>query len=81
MAKLKNNFLEKVYKEESIYTRTYYYTCKQIEYYNGKTFVRPYIISRLPIEYVGTTRMLDKIFWEKVATTMDGKNFIRVREG
>ena len=36
-----------------------------------------FIIKRIDVNYVNTTRYLDKIFWETIAQTKDGKTFTR----
>lgn len=76
--KVKTEFLEKVFKENITYTKNYQY--KVFEYTaidENEEFYQFYIIKRIEINYVDTTRYLDKIFWETIAQTKDGKTFTR----
>ena len=76
--KLKKSFLEKVLKEEIFYTRKYEY--KVFEYTRvdeNYNFYKLWIIKRIDIDYVDTTKYLDEIFWEPIAQTTDRKKFTR----
>ena len=76
--KVKKEFLEKVFTERIIYTKSYQYRAFQYTAVNEKEeFYNFFIIKRINIDYVDTTRYLDKIFWENVAQTTDGKTFTR----
>lgn len=76
--KLKKEFLEKVFTEKIVYTRNYQYKAFKYTAVNGKEeFYNFFIIKRINIDYVDTTRYLDGIFWETIAQTKDGKTFLR----
>ena len=77
--KVKKEFLKKVIEEGIVYTKKYQYKAFEHEVANkdeiGK-FYKLWIIKRIEINYVCTTRYLEEIFWEKVATTWDGEKFL-----
>lgn len=76
--KIKKEFLEKVFAEEIVYTRNYQYRAFKYTAINEKEeFYYFFIIKRIDIDYVETTRYLDEIFWETIAQTKDGKTFLR----
>lgn len=76
--KVKKNFLEKVFAEEIVYTKNYQYKAFKYTAVNQKEeFYNFFIIKRINIDYVDTTRYLDEIFWETIAQTKDGKTFLR----
>lgn len=76
--KVKKEFLEKVIRNRTVCTKNYFY--KRFDYSaaneNGG-FYSFSIIKRIDIKYVDTTRYLDKENWETIATTKDGKHFLR----
>lgn len=76
--KVKKEFLEKVIKNRTVCTKNYFY--KRFDYSaadeNGE-FSSFSIIKRININYVDTTRYLDKENWETIARTEDGKIFLR----
>lgn len=76
--KVKKEFLEKVFTERIVYTKSYQYkTVKYTAVNEKEEFYDFFIIKRIDINYVDTTRYLDEIFWEKIAQTTDGKTFTR----
>lgn len=76
--KVKKNFLEKVFAEKIIYTKNYQYKAFKYTAVNEKEeFYDFFIIKRINIDYVETTRYIDEIFWETIAQTKDGKTFLR----
>lgn len=76
--KVKKEFLEKVFTETIVYTKNYQYrTVKYTAVNEKEEFYNLFIIKRIDINYVDTTRYLDEIFWEKIAQTTDGKTFTR----
>lgn len=76
--KVKKEFLEKVFTERIVYTKNYQYkTIKYTAVNEKEEFYNFFIIKRININYVDTTRYLDKIFWESIAQTTDGKTFTR----
>lgn len=76
--KVKKEFLKKVFTEEIVYTKNYQYrTVKYTAVNEKEEFYNFFIIKRIDINYVDTTRYLDKIFWEEVAQTTDGETFER----
>lgn len=76
--KVKTEFLEKVIKERIVYTKNYQYKAFKYTAVNEKEeFYDFFIIKRIDINYVDTTRYLDEIFWEIIAQTKDGKTFTR----
>lgn len=76
--KVKKEFLEKVFTESIVYTKNYQYRAVKYTAVNEKEeFYYFFIIKRININYVDTTRYLDEIFWEKIAQTTDGKTFTR----
>lgn len=76
--KVKKEFLKKVFTEEIIYTKNYQYRAIKYTAVNEKEeFFDFFIIKRININYVDTTRYLDKIFWEDIAQTTDGETFTR----
>lgn len=76
--KVKKEFLEKVFTERIVYTKNYQYKAFKYTAVNEKeNFHEFYIIKRIDIDYVDTTRYLDEIFWEIIAQTKDGKTFTR----
>lgn len=76
--KVKKEFLKKVFTEEIVYTRNYQYKAFKFTAVNEKEeFYDFYIIKRIEINYVGTTRYLDDIFWENIAQTTDGETFTK----
>lgn len=76
--KVKTKFLEKVFTETIVYTKNYQYKAFKYTAVNEKEkFYDFFIIKRIDINYVDTTRYLDEIFWEKIAQTTDGKTFTR----
>ena len=76
--KVKKEFLEKVFTERIVYTKNYQYKAFKYTAVNEKgEFYYFFIIKRIDINYVDTTRYLDEIFWESIAQTTDGKIFTR----
>ena len=76
--KVKKNFLEKVFAETIVYTKNYQYKAFKYTAVNEKEkFYDFFIIKRINIDYVDTTRYLEEIFWETIAQTKDGKTFLR----
>lgn len=76
--KVKKEFLEKVFTETIVYTKNYQYRAFKFTAVNEKEeFYNFFIIKRINIDYVDTTRYLDNIFWEEIAQTTDGKTFTR----
>lgn len=76
--KVKKEFLKKVIKERIVYTKNYQYKAFTYTAINEKEeFYEFVIIKRIDINYVDTTRYLDKIFWEDIAQTTDGETFTR----
>ena len=76
--KVKTEFLEKVFTERIVYTKNYQYRAFKYTAVNEKEeFYDFFIIKRIDINYVDTTRYLDEIFWENIAQTKDGKTFTR----
>lgn len=76
--KVKKEFLKKVFTEGIVYTKNYQYrTVKYTAVNEKEEFYNFFVIKRIDINYVDTTRYLDKIFWEKVAQTTDGETFAR----
>lgn len=76
--KVKTEFIEKVFKERIVYTKNYQYRAFKYTAVNEKEeFYEFFIIKRININYVDTTRYLDEIFWETIAQTKDGKTFTR----
>lgn len=76
--KVKKKFLEKVATERIVYTKSYQYRAFKYTAVNeNEEFYDLLIIKRIDINYVDTTRYLDKIFWENIAQTTDGKTFTR----
>lgn len=76
--KIKKEFLEKVFAERIVYTKNYQYRAFKYTAVNEKEeFYDFFIIKRINIDYVETTRYLDEIFWETIAQTKDGKTFLR----
>lgn len=76
--KVKKEFLEKVFAERIIYTKNYQYRAFKYTTVNekGKSYDF-FIIKRIDIDYVETTKYLDEIFWETIAQTKDGITFLR----
>ena len=76
--KVKKEFLEKVIKNRTVCTKNYFY--KRFDYSaaneNGE-FYSFSIIKRIDINYLETTRYLDKENWETIARTEDGETFTR----
>lgn len=76
--KVKTEFLKKVFKERIVYTKKYQYKAVKYTAVNEKVeFYDFFIVKRIDINYVDTTRYLDKIFWENIAQTTDGETFTR----
>lgn len=76
--KVKTEFLKKVFEERIIYTKNYQYKAFKHTAVNEKEeFYNFFIIKRIDINYVDTTRYLDEIFWETIAQTKDGETFTR----
>ena len=76
--KIKKEFLEKVFTERIVYTKRYQYRAFKYTAVNEKEeFYDFFVIMRIDINYVDTTRYLDDIFWESIAQTTDGKTFTR----
>lgn len=76
--KIKKKFLEKVFTERIVYTKRYQYRAFKYTAVNEKEeFYDFFVIMRIDINYVDTTRYLDNIFWENIAQTTDGKTFTR----
>lgn len=77
--KVKKEFLKRVIEEGIVYTKKYQYKAFEHDVASkteiGK-FHKLWIIKRIEINYVCTTRYLEEIFWEKVATTWDGEKFL-----
>lgn len=76
--KIKTEFLKKVFTERIVYTKNYQYKAfKYTAFNDNEEFYDFFIIKRIDINYVDTTRYLDEIFWEIIAQTKDGKTFTR----
>lgn len=76
--KVKKEFLKKVFTERIVYTKNYQYRTDKYEAVNEKKeFYDFFIIKRIDVDYVDTTRYLDEIFWENIAQTTDGETFTR----
>lgn len=76
--KVKKEFLEKVVTERIVYTKNYQYKAFKYTAVNEKEeFYDFFIVKRIDINYVDTTRYLEEIFWESIAQTTDGKTFTR----
>lgn len=76
--KVKTEFLEKVFNEGIVYTKNYQYRAFKYTAVNEKEeFYNFFLIKRIEIDYVDTTKYLDKIFWETIAQTKEGKTFTR----
>lgn len=76
--KVKTEFLEKVFNEGIVYTKNYQYRAFKYTAVNEEEeFYDFFLIKRIDIDYVDTTRYLDKIFWETIAQTKEGKTFTR----
>lgn len=76
--KIKKEFLEKVFTERIVYTKRYQYRAFKYTAVNEKEeFYNFFVIMRIDINYVDTTRYLDDIFWENIAQTTDGKKFTK----
>lgn len=76
--KVKTEFLKKVFEEKIIYTKNYQYKAFKYTAVNEKEeFYDFFIIKRIDINYVDTTRYLDEIFWETIAQTKNGETFTR----
>lgn len=76
--KIKKEFLEKVFTKRIVYTKRYQYRAFKYTAVNEKEeFYDFFVIMRIDINYVDTTRYLDDIFWENIAKTTDGKTFTR----
>lgn len=76
--KIKKEFLEKVFAVRVVYTKNYQYRAFKYTTVNEEgEFYDFFVIKRIDINYVDTTRYLDKIFWEDVAQTIDGETFAR----
>lgn len=76
--KVKTEFLEKVFEKKIVYTKNYQYkTFKYTAVNENEEFYNFFIIKRIDIDYVDTTKYLDKIFWKAIARTKDGKTFTR----
>lgn len=75
--KVKKEFLRKVWLNEGVCTKNFYYKCFDYSAANEKgEFYRFSIIKRINIEYIDTTKYLDKENWEIIAKTWDGKRFL-----
>lgn len=76
--KIKKEFLKKVFTERIIYTKNYQYKAfKYTAVDEEEKFYDFFLIKRIDINYVDTTRYLDEIFWETIAQTKDGETFTR----
>jgi len=76
--KVKKEFLKKVFEQEIVYTKNYQYKAIKYTVLNeNEEFYNFFIIKRIDIDYVDTTRYLDEIFWETIAQTKDGETFTR----
>ena len=76
--KVKKEFLKKVVTKRIVYTKNYQYKAFKFTAVNEKEeFYDFFIIKRININYVDTTRYLDEIFWENIAQTTDGETFTR----
>lgn len=76
--KVKKKFLEKVFTERIVYTKSYQYkTFKYTAVNEKEEFYDFFFIKRININYVDTTRYLNEIFWENIAQTKDGKTFTK----
>lgn len=76
--KVKKEFLEKVVTERIVYTKNYQYKAFKYTAVNEEEeFYDFFIVKRIDVNYVDTTRYLDKIFWENIAQTTDGETFTR----
>lgn len=76
--KIKKEFLEKVFTERIVYTKRYQYRAFKYTAVNEKEELYDFfVIMRIDINYIDTTRYLDDIFWENIAQTTDGKTFTR----
>ena len=75
--KVKKEFLKKVWRNEGVCTKNYYYKCFDYSAANEKgEFYRCSIIKRINIENIDTTKFLDEENWEIIAKTWDGKRFL-----
>lgn len=76
--KVKKEFLKKVFTDRIVYTKNYQYRADEYTAVNEKEeFYKFFIIKRIDVNYVNTTRYLDQIFWENIAQTTDGEKFTR----
>lgn len=76
--KVKKEFLKKVFTEGIVYTKNYQYrTVKYTAVNEKEEFYDFFIVKRININNVDTTRYLDEIFWETIAQTKDGETFTR----
>lgn len=76
--KVKKEFLKKVFTEGIVYTKNYQYRAYKYTAVNEKEeFYDFFIIKRIDINYVDTTKYLDAIFWENIAQTTEGETFTR----
>ena len=76
--KVKTEFLKKVFTERIVYTKKYQYKAVKYTAVNEKEeFYDFFIVKRIDINNVDTTRYLDEIFWENIAQTRDGETFTR----
>ena len=76
--KVKKEFLKKVFTERIVYTKNYQYKAYKFTAVNEKEeFYDFFLIKRININYVDTTRYLDEIFWETIAQTTDGETFTK----
>lgn len=76
--KVKKEFLKKVFTEGKVYTKNYQYRADKYTAVNEKEeFYNFFIVKRIDVNYVDTTRYLDEIFWENIAQTTDGETFTR----
>lgn len=76
--KVKKEFLEKVVRNRIVCTKNYLYKrCDYSASNENGDFYSFSIIKRIDINFVDTTRYLDKENWETIARTEDGKKFQR----
>lgn len=76
--KVKKEFLKKVWRNRGACTKNFYYKCFDYSAANEKgEFYSFSIIKRIDINYLETTRYLDKENWETIAQTTDGETFMR----
>lgn len=76
--KVKKEFLKKVCRNRVACTKNFYYKRFDYSAANEKgEFYSFAIIKRININYLETTRYLDRENWETIAQTTDGETFMR----